>query len=164
MLRRAPAALRRRLERTEHMVAWAESAQGVVAATNLGLWWPDGDHARRIGWERVDKAIWSEGVLTVTEADVLDDLLLVERAPVSIPLEQPGSLPAAVRKRVESTVAHRHEAVVDGRSVWVVARRVPGRDGLTWWARLPAEVPDDDDVRGYLRAVIGRLRGGVELF
>ena len=161
--RRAPAAARRRLDSAEHVVAWATPEAGTVDAplvvTNLGIWWPVGNDARRIGWERIDKAVWSEGTLTVTEADVVDDLLLVERAPISVRLPSPGSVPAAVRKRVESTVAHRHEALVDGQRVRIVARRVPGQDGLRWWARLPAELPDTPGVRAYLRAVIVRLRG-----
>jgi hypothetical protein len=161
--RRAPAAARRRLDSAEHVAAWAMPESGSAAAplvvTNLGIWWPVGTDARRIGWERVDKAVWSEGTLTVTEADVVDDLLLVERSPVSLRLPSPGSVPAAVRKRVESTVAHRHEAIVDGQLVRIVARRVPGHDGLRWWARLPAELPDTPEVRAYLRAFIVRLRG-----
>jgi hypothetical protein len=161
--RRAPAAARRRLDSSEHIVAWARPEAGSVDAplvvTNLGIWWPVGNDARRIGWERVDKAVWSEGTLTVTEADVVDDLLLVERAPVSAQLPSPGSVPTAVRKRVESTVAQRHEAIIDGHVVRIVARRVPGHDGLRWWARLPSELPDTLEVRAYLRAVIGRLRG-----
>jgi hypothetical protein len=161
--RRAPAAARRRLDSAEHVVAWATPEAGSVDAplvvTNLGIWWPVRDDARRIGWERVDKAVWSDDTLTVIEADVLDDLLLVERAPVSVRLPSPGSVPAAVRKRVESTVAHRHEAFVNGHLVRIVARRVPGHDGLRWWARLPAELPDTPEVRAYLRALIVRLRG-----
>jgi hypothetical protein len=161
--RRAPAAARRRLDSAEHVVAWATPEAGTVDAplvvTNVGIWWPVGNDARRIGWERIDKAVWSEGTLTVTEADVVDDLLLVERAPVSVRLPSPGSVPTAVRKRVESTVAHRHEALVDGQLVRIVARRVPGQDGLRWWARLPAGLPDTPGVRAYLRAVIVRLRG-----
>jgi len=163
ILRRAPAAARRRLDGSEHIVAWAipdsGSADAALVVTNLGIWWPVGDDARRIGWERVDKAVWSDDTLTVTEADVVDDLLLVERTPVSVRLPSPGSVPSAVRKRVESTVARRHEAVIDGRMVRIVARRVPGHDGLRWWARLPSDLPDTPEVRTYLRAIIGRLRG-----
>jgi hypothetical protein len=165
ILRRAPAAARRRLDSAEYVVAWAApqagSADAPLVVTNLGIWWPAGSDARRIGWERVDKAVWSDDTLTltVTEADVVDDLLLVERRPVSVRLPSPGSVPPAVRKRVESTVAHRHQAIVDGQMVRIVARRVPGHDGLRWWARLPADVPDTPEIRAYLRAVIGRLRG-----
>ena len=163
ILRRAPAAARRRLDGSEHIVAWAApeagSADAPLVVTNFGIWWPVGGDARRIGWERVDKAVWSDDILTVTEADVVDDLLLVERAPVSVRLLSPGSVPPAVRKRVESTVAHRHEVIVDGRMVRIVARRVPGHDGLRWWARLPADLADTPEVRAYLQAVIGRLRG-----
>jgi hypothetical protein len=161
--RRPPVAARRRLARSEHVVGWAEvtgeePAQPLVV-TNLGIWWPDGADARRIGWERIDKAVWSDETLTVVEADVLDDVLLAERPPVSVRLSQPRSVPAAVRKRVESTVARRQEIVVQGWVVRIVARRVPGRDGLVWWARLPDGLADSAAVRAEVRAAIDRFRG-----
>src|SRR3954452_2812682 len=90
------------LEADERIVAWADTADGdVVAVTQLGLWWPGG---RRIGWQFVDKAVWRDGVLTVIEADVVDDLLLVDRDPVSVALSKPRALPPMVRKRVEANI------------------------------------------------------------
>ena len=162
-LRRAPGEVRRRLDRTEHVVTWTDTAAGPLVVTNLGLWWPGEDGAaRRIGWENIDKAVWSDGTLSVVEADIVDDLLLVEREPVALELTEPRSVPSAVRKRVESTVAQRHEVPVTGQMVRIVARRLPGRDGLGWWALLPDDLADTEPVREAIRRRIERLRGPVD--
>src|SRR3954451_9902576 len=84
------------LEPDERIVSWADTVDGdVVAVTPLGLWWPGG---RGIGWQFVNKAVWRGGVLAVIEADVVDDLLLVDRPPVSVALRKPRDLPPTVRK------------------------------------------------------------------
>ncbi|MGI8880734.1 MAG: hypothetical protein ACR2KJ_09575 [Jatrophihabitans sp.] len=158
--KRPPAEARKLLDRSEHIVTWADTSGGVpLIVTNLGLWWPEDTGPRRISWALVDKAVWSEDTLTVTEAEVQDDLLLVEQVPKSVTLAQPRTVPPAVRKRVEFTVAQRHEVLVSGRPVRIVARRVPGQDGLKWWARLPDDLPDGPTVRAELAAAIERLRG-----
>ncbi|HET8581928.1 MAG TPA: hypothetical protein VFL65_01655, partial [Jatrophihabitans sp.] len=88
------------MERDERVVSWADTADGaVVAATPLGLWWPG---PRRIPWQRIDKAVWRDGVLSVVEADVVDDELLVDRPAVSVTIAVPRDLPPTVRKRVEA--------------------------------------------------------------
>jgi hypothetical protein len=144
------------LEKDERVVSWADTADGqVVAATSLGLWWPG---PRRIGWQYVDKAVWRDGVLTVTEAEVLDDLLLVDRPPVSAALVTPRDLPPTVRKRVEANIVERELVAVPGGFVRFVARRVPGRDGVTWWARLEKGTPDTPAVRAAIQARITLLR------
>ncbi len=158
--KRAPAGARQLLDRNEHVVTWAETDSGApLVVTNLGLWWPEPSGPRRIGWALVDKAVWSDDTLVVTEAEVHDDLLLVELEPKAVTLADPRRVPPAVRKRVEFTVAQRHEVVIAGRPVRVVARRVPGQDGLKWWARLPDDLSDSPMVRAELEAVIERLRG-----
>lgn len=154
--RRAPAETRARLDPEERVLAWAETdTGGVVAATNRGLWWPMPE-PRRISWALVDKAVWSEGVLAVTEADLVDDLLLVERRPVTLRLPTPREVPSVVRRRVETSVAHTREVNVSGGRARLVGRRMPGRDGLVWWARLAPGTADTADVRDELRATIAR--------
>jgi hypothetical protein len=146
------------LEQHERIVSWADTADGqVVAATPLGLWWPG---PRRIAWQHVDKATWRDGVLTVIEAEVVDDLLLVDRPPVSATLTTPRDLPPTVRKRVEANIVERELLAVPGGNVRFVARRVPGRDGLTWWAHLEPGTPDTPEVRSAIAARIARLRAG----
>jgi len=140
-------------------VSWADTAAGsVVAATPLGLWWPDEDGARRIQWQHVDKAMWRDGVLSVVEADVVDDLLLVDRPPVSVQIAVPRDLPPTVRKRVEANIVRTELVTIAGGLVRFVARRLPGRDGLAWWAHLEGGTPDTDAVRAAVRARIAILR------
>jgi hypothetical protein len=144
------------LEHGERVVSWADTVDGdVVAATQLGLWWPG---PRRIGWQRVDKAIWREGTLTVIEAELVDDLLLVDRAPVSVRLTTPRDLPPTVRKRVEGNVVRTELVSVPGGAVRFVARRQPGRDGVDWWAHLEGETPDSETVRSAIAARLAILR------
>jgi hypothetical protein len=145
------------LDRDERVVSWASVAGGgAVVATPRGLWWPEPDRQRLIGWQHVDKATWRDGVLTVVEADVVDDLLLVDKPTVSVALEQPRDLPPTVRRRVESTVAQSELVPVPGGVARLVARRIPGRDGVTWWARLEHGTLDTPALRTWLRERLGR--------
>ena len=165
---RAPAEVRAFVGPDERVLAWAPLGSTVngrpahVVATNVGLWWPD-PHPRLIPWHLVVKASWSERGLTVIEATIDDeDLLLVERPPLVARLNDPqvqaGRLPPVVKQRVEASVARTHEVPVTGGSALVVGRRVPGEDGLSWWARLSPGTIDTGPVRAQLAEVIGRLR------
>jgi hypothetical protein len=156
---RPPAELVALLEQDERVVSWADAAEGgVVAATPRGLWWPFPDGPRRIAWQHVDKAIWREGVLTVIEAEVVDDVFLVDRPPVSVALTVPRDLPPTVRKRVEANIVERELVTVTGGAVRFVTRRRPGQDGLTVWARLEPGTPDTDDLRAAVRSRVELLR------
>ena len=79
-----PAEVLAHLPRGERVVSWADLVDGgVVVATPAGLWWPDADAYRLIDWPHIIKATWRDARLTIFEADVVDDLLLVDRVPVS---------------------------------------------------------------------------------
>jgi hypothetical protein len=145
------------------VVSFADVAGGVVVATPRGIWWPFPDGTRRIGWEVVDKAVWHEGWLTVTEADVVDEILLVDRRPVSVEVVAPRDLPPTVRKRVESSVVRSEIHPVPGGAARFVARRIPGRDGVTWWARLERGTRDTPDARADIRRRIEQLRAAYTL-
>jgi hypothetical protein len=148
-----------RLEGSERFVSWADTATGdVVAATSLGLWWPFAEGPRRVPWQRIDKVVWRDGALTLTEADVVDDLLLVDRPPVSVVIATPRDLPPTVRKRVERNIVRSEVLTIAGGAVRFVARRQPGRDGLAWWARLEAGTADSEQVRSAIRARLAILR------
>lgn len=167
--RRPPAEVRRLIGREERVLAWGVpgpdgagsardgSAPPYVVATNLGLWWPD-PSPRLIPWHLVVWASWSQDGLTVVEAEVADDLLLVEQPALRAPLADPGTLPPVVKQRVEASVARTQEVQLAGGSARVVGRRVPGRDGLSWWARLSPETLDTADVRAELSQIVARLR------
>jgi len=142
------------LPRDERVVSWADLPGGdVVLASPSGLWWPGAEAHRLITWSHIIKAVWRDGWLTVVEADVVDDLLLVDREPVAAELSVPRDLPPVVRKRVEANVVHSQVHPVPGGSARFVARRIPGQDGLRWWARLDDGTPDRADVRS---AVVAR--------
>ena len=154
-----PAELVALLERDERVVSWADVAGGgVVAATQRGLWWPFESGGRRMPWELIDKVTWRDGVLTVIEADLVDDLLLVDRPPVAATLGMPRDLPPTVRKRVEANIVDTELVAVPGGSVRFVARRRPGRDGVTWWAHLQPGTSETVEVREAVRARVELLR------
>lgn len=156
---RPPAEVLAGLDKDERVLSWGDTRGGdVIVATPLGLWWPERDGPRRIPWQHIDKVTWRDQVLTVIEADVVDDLLLVDRAPVVAVLTTPRDLPPTVRKRVEGNIARTEVAAIAGGTVRFVGRREPGRDGMTWWAHLEGATPDTDAVRAAIRARLIILR------
>ncbi|GHJ45287.1 hypothetical protein Cs7R123_26290 [Catellatospora sp. TT07R-123] len=130
-----PPALRPQFDRSERVLAWAPCGDGVVVATNLGLWW-DG---ARTGWHRIDKAAWDGTVMVITTAAVAAERagyeVVADAAPVRLPLTDPDHLPHQVHLRVTSSVRHPVHHEVPGGGLWVFARRVPGMDGLAWTVR-----------------------------
>jgi hypothetical protein len=148
---RPPQAVLELLEPDERVLSWADTSIGsAVVATPMGLWWPAAEGHRRIGWQHVDKAVWRDSMLVVTEADVVDGLLLVDRPPVAAHLATPRDLPPTVRKRIEANVVRSDLVAVPGGEARLVARRVPGQDGLHWWARLEVGTADTPAVREVL--------------
>ena len=151
------------LDADERVLAWADTGIGsVVVATPKGLWWPSAGGHRRIGWQHVDKAVWRENLLVVTEAEVVDDLLLVDKAPVAAELSTPRDLPPTVRKRVEANVVRSEVLPVPGGRARFVARRVPGVDGVQWWARLEAGTADTAAAREAIALRLAALRSAWE--
>lgn len=138
-----PAALRSLLEGHERVLAVADAGDTTVIATQLGLWLPDEAAAgwRRIGWHLIVKATWANDALTVIEGEVDDAGVVSDRPPVAIRLDQPRNVPSVVRTRVEASIARSEQVNVPGGTGRVVARRVPGVDGLTWTARLDSDTP-----------------------
>jgi hypothetical protein len=154
-----PADVLAQLPRDERVVSWADASDGrVVLATPSALWWPEPDGLRPIGWQIIDKATWRERMLVVVEAELIDDLVLVDRAPVTAELRVPRDLPPTIRKRVEANVVRSQLLPVPGGAARFVTRRVPGSDGLGWWARLEPGTPDSDEVRSAVAARIARMR------
>lgn len=141
----------------ERLVSWALLDGAAAGATTRGLWLPSGDGYRRIGWEVIDKAVWRDGVLTVIEAELIDELLLRDLPPVFLDLVQPRDLPPTVRRRVEASVVRSEVLPVAGGAARFVARRIPGRDGVTWWARLEPGTVDTPSTRESVRARRGAL-------
>lgn len=146
----------------ERLVSWADTDDDtVVAATPSGLWWPGADPAdapRPIAWQRIDKVTWRDGRLSVIEADVVDDELLVDRPPVVALLTRPRDLPPTVRKRVEANIVRTELLEFAGGAVRFVGRRQPGRDGVTWWAHLETGTRASESLRSAISARLAILR------
>jgi hypothetical protein len=139
--RRLPSALRPPLGADERVVAWAHAdGDAVVVATNRGLWLPG---PRFIGWHEIHKATWAGRSLTVVPAAAAGAsegyVEMRDLEPVSVTLPDPGRVPEQVHTRVTRSVAYTsHHRLPGGGGVRVVARRVPGRDGLHWTVRYDA--------------------------
>jgi hypothetical protein len=163
--RRLPSSLRPLLDRDERVVAWASADDSaVVVVTNLGLFLPG--VARRLGWHEIHKATWSGRALHVVPAvlvgshDGFDET--ADDSPVSVTLLDPDRVPEQVRTRVLRSVAYTsHHSVPGGGGVRVVARRVPGRDGLSWAVRAdPGTVLDPSLVSALVARARAEISGG----
>jgi hypothetical protein len=146
---RLPAAHRPALEPGERVLAWAFTDPGdrVVVATNRGLWRPG--RTDRLGWHDVHKAVWSGRELAITPAQLVTEregyVVVADGPTESFLLLDPGDVPEQVRARVTRSVAYTSHHAIDGGGVRVVARRVPGVDGLTWTVRYDAGTTADDE-------------------
>jgi hypothetical protein len=123
-----------RLEPDERVLATASTADGAhLVVTSWGMWIPDRDGIRRVGWHLVSRAVWRNGALALVEADEVEDLagavLLADRPARRFRLAEPGRLPEAVHARVEGSIRSRHHRDLPGGGAWFVQRKVPGRDG-----------------------------------
>ena len=146
------------LDRSERLLSWADAGELVVMATPRGIWWPDGDGHRLMGWQFVDKATWRDNILTVIEAEVVDELFLVDRPAVQLTLTTPRDLPPTIRKRVEANVVRSELLSVPGGAARFVARRIPGEDGVVWRARLENGAADTEQIRSAVSARLAILR------
>lgn len=120
-----------KLEDGEHVLGSAPVAGGGhLVATSHGLWLPDEEGARRVGWHLISKATWGSGALTIIEADeegtAGEAVLLADRPPRRFVLEQPGTVPRVVQARVTGSIRARHHHDLPGGGAWFVHRAVPG--------------------------------------
>lgn len=149
------------LDREEVVLASAPvRGGGHLVATTAGLWTPDGDGARRVGWHLVSKATWASGVLTVIEAEERDRaggaVVLGDLPPRRFAVERPGKLPKAVHDRVTGSIRSRHHQDLPGGGAWFVQRKEPGRAGVVLQVR-PDPGTDPDAVRVVAAEVAGKI-------
>ncbi|HXV92579.1 MAG TPA: hypothetical protein VD813_04720 [Pseudonocardia sp.] len=160
-----PDGLPGRLGPEERVLAVAAAAGGGhVVVTSWGLWLPEDDGPRRVGWHLVSRAAWRDGVMTVVEAeeaDVIEEggvsaVLLTDRTPRTFRLAEPGRVPETVQQRVEGSIRSRHHRELPGGGAWFVQRRIAGRDGTRLQVR-PDPGTDPGLVRGLTTDVLRRL-------
>ena len=157
-----------RLEADERVLAVARTADGGhLVVTSWGLWLPDGDGVRRVGWHLVSRAVWRNGVLAVVEAaetaQIAADegpgaVLLADRPARRFRLVDAGHVPEAVQARVEGSIRSRHHRDLPGGGAWFVQRKVPGRDGTVLQVRPDAGT--DPAVAAQVAADVARSLGG----
>jgi hypothetical protein len=138
------------------------SGGGLLVATSLGLWLPDDDGTRRVGWHLISKATWGDGVLSVIEAAERDRagaaVLIVDLPPRRFVLDRPGPMPGMVHARVTGSIRSRAWHDLPGGGAWFVQRKVPGLDGLVLQVRADPGV-DHDALSALAARVADRLPG-----
>ncbi|OXM63151.1 hypothetical protein CF165_31475 [Amycolatopsis vastitatis] len=106
---------------------------GYLVVTQLGLWIPSDEGARRVGWHLIGKAAWADGVFTLTESAEVGTagsaVVLADLPPVRFRLAAPGKVPREAYQRVEGSIRSRHRQEIGSGGAWFVQRKVPGRDG-----------------------------------
>lgn len=146
------------LDPDEHVLAVAAP----LVATSHGLWIPDGDGVRRIGWHLISKATWGDGALSVIEATESGTagsaVLLEDKQTERFALPSPGKLPQIVHARVTGSIRSRHHHDLPGGGAWFVQRKVPGQDGIVLQVR-PDRGTDLAAVRRLATEVSARLPG-----
>jgi hypothetical protein len=150
-----------RLEADERVLAvGALAGGGHLVLTSWGMWLPEGDGARRVGWHRVGKATWSGGAIALVEAvpeEVAEGVELLADRPVRrLRLAEPGRVPQVVHERVTGSIRSRHHRDLPGGGAWFVQRKVPGRDGTVLQVR-PDPGADRDAVARLAAEVARRL-------
>lgn len=158
----APEGFEGRLDDQENVLAAAEVTDGGhVVATSYGLWLPEEDGTRRIGWHMVSKATWGNGALVVieaTEAGQAGTAVLLSDLPARrFRLGKPGRVPQVVHERVTGSIKTRHRQEFPGGGAWFVQRRVAGRDGFVLQARL-----DPGTDRDSVAAVAEKVSAAIE--
>lgn len=146
----------------------------MALCTPYGLWLPTGPPYEeppydgspngpppyeRVSWHLINKATWRSPTLTLIEVEDLGELegaqVMGERAPRSVRVAIPRALPQEVRQRVTRSVRYSaHHSLAPTGGVRVVARRVPGQDGLVWRLHFDPGTDADDPL---LREQAGRL-------
>lgn len=152
-----PTQLRKAIGSAERLLALADEGPGSVAATQVGLWLPTGDGWRRVDWDAVVKASWTESGLRLIEGDVNEEGIITDREPIMIRPTEPRNLPIVVRTRVEHSIGRWEQVQVPGGTGRIVGRRKAGVDGLRWTARLDSDTPDSPEARAALVEYLSRI-------
>jgi hypothetical protein len=139
------------------VLAIADTPDSACAATRFGLWIPAESTWRRIGWATIVKATWMSTGLEIVEG-VDEGGIVTDLAPVLVHLTVPRSVPAVVRARVQASIAATEQVALPNGSGRLVARRIPGSDGVQWTARFDSSTADTVDGRNVLTAYVQQVR------
>ena len=144
--RKIPADVRPALERDERVMSWAPAEpSGAVVVTDRGLFLPGRE---RLGWHQIHKATWANSRLTVIPSTQVGQgqgyAVMADDAPVVVAMTRPDDVPADVRTRVTRSVAFTAHYPLPSGGVRVVARRIPGRDGVDWHVRYDDGTDQED--------------------
>jgi hypothetical protein len=156
-IERPPAGSAERLGRDERLTGWGLTSAGEpVLTTTRGLWLPGSD---RLDWHLIHKAVWDRDTLRIVPAVTVSDGVVADGPELSVALSQPRDVPEEIRTRVTRSVAYSVYHPLPGGGVRVVARRVPGVDGLTWALRFdPGVDTADPDVREAADAYLAQAK------
>ena len=144
----------------ERALAWGKDGLGqLVVVSTLALYVPgrSGDH-ERLAYDKIASVGWDDPTLEV---------VLVGRGGQRhlLRLDEPGEVPPTLRERVTASIAlSEHVELAGGAGARITARRVPGKDGLTWNVVFdPGLDPGDLDLRRSADAAIAQLKSSTGL-
>jgi hypothetical protein len=158
----APRGLRSRLDVLpgEKLVAWGSGlpASGsdatYVAATNRAIYLES--LGERLPWDLISRAQWDEPMLEVVALDSAGQ----PKRLVSVRLDQPNGVPAAVHSQVvQSVIASERLDLGDGVGAVAVARRSMDSDSIWWSVVFDSGLNHaDPDLRSRADEALGALR------
>jgi hypothetical protein len=152
-----PVPLRKLFGPEERLLAMADADRATVAATQFGLWLPTETGWRRVDWDQVVKATWTETGLELIEGEVDAEGIVTDVPPERIRPAEPRDLPAVLRVRVERSIGRWEQVHVPGGTGRIIGRRKAGVDGLQWTARLDSGTPDSAEAREVLTGYLARI-------
>jgi len=144
------------LAKGERTLASARAADGSWAVgTDRALHLADG---LELGWHQVDSARWV-GDDSVLEVVTLPEGMTPPQT-YRIELPDPGQLPELVRERVTSSIVVSERVVLaGGAGARIIARRVPGGEGVRWSVIYEEGVSRSDPrLQAATREAVARLQ------
>lgn len=135
------------LDKGERVLA----VSGDTVATDAALHFQDGTGFMRLPWERVEQAVWKDGLLVVRE---------VGGDRHTVHLSEPGSVPETVRERVTSTVVVSTHVKLPRGGVRIAARRPARGQGEPRWTLVfdPGLDPTDAGLLAQAEQAMEELR------
>ncbi len=160
---RLPSELSSVIPKRERVLAWgrgldrSDGEPTMVAATIAALYAPG--YTEPLLWGDILRANWDDPILEIAYQSDSE----TKPALLRITLDAPGSLPLAVRDRVQATIllAH-HVALVGAAGARLIARRIPDSDEVRWTIVFDSSLDSDDPVlRHRVDVALAELRSNL---